>query len=126
MGIKDPVPLLDSDKVFIFYPGLVFVRVSSFCPLPKSFPDVVVNVRENFLRDYVLMVICPAPNLGVESFDQIGSRFASLQMDCFSDIFKEGFHSFLARFYQEFISVFPNVCSEKVKSFSYVRNFCFL
>jgi hypothetical protein len=72
------------------------------------------------------VMICPSSNLWIEDFDQITCLACVHTLDCFSNVVKECFYSFLGRLNKEFSLLFTQVESEKIKTFLNVRDLCFL
>jgi hypothetical protein len=107
---KHPVPLSDGMEVFIFHPSSGFVWMPSFGPLPECSEDRIIHFHKGLFARYMPMIVCPAPDFGVELYDQVSGCRLSIFLEKFSDLGKKCLDVFLGRFYQNFsIFVFPYV-----------------
>lgn len=117
--VTSPVPL----KVFLFEPTRGFIRVSSSCPLPQTVDDCVVNAVKCAFTRCMPMIVCPAPDFGVEFLDQIGGRHAKCGFNRPSDLIQECLDVFLGWFNEQFpIGVSAHMLSEEVKAVRHVRD----
>jgi len=120
---EGPVPPPVERKVFRFGPSEVFVWVSSSRPSPQTREDGCIDAAKGTLADHVPMIVGPAPNLGVEFLNQIGSRHAKRGFDRGSDARQESFDVFLGGLSEQSpVRVTAHVLSEEIKAFLHVRD----
>lgn len=62
-------------------PGIPFLGVATFGPIPHSFPDLMIYLIEGAFGDDLMVKIDPAPNDGVQDLNEtfLGCRFCLLQ-----------------------------------------------
>ena len=120
---EGPVPPPVERKVFRFGPSEVFVWVSSSRPSPQTREDGCIDAAKGTLADHVPMIVGPAPNLGVEFLNQIGSRHAKRGFDRGSNARQESFDVFLGGLSEQSpVRVTAHVLSEEIKAFLHVRD----
>ena len=71
LSSEDPISILHALEVFLPYPLLRFVGVSSSGPLPKRPEDCLVYFRKRLLTDLMPVIRCPSSNHRVEDVYQV-------------------------------------------------------
>lgn len=98
-------------------PRIPFIGMSVPAPLPCHRPEVVVQFPESLCSNIVAVVICPASNDRVQGSDKRvlspGARF----FHCSPDLFHDRLDRLLGRLDEQFPVVFPEIVTQKVKSF---------
>ena len=67
---ETPIPGAVTTEIAVGDPVLVFVRMSSFCPMPQDFVDVHIHTDKRFLGRGVPVKVGPTPYLWVELANQ--------------------------------------------------------
>jgi len=85
----------------------------------------VIRAVKRALAHHMPMIICPAPDFGVELIDQVGGSRAQSSFDRSSDAAQESLDIFLGGLDEQFsIGISAHVLSEEVKALLHVRNDC--
>jgi hypothetical protein len=71
---EDPVPGADCVEVALAYPTGSLLGMTAACPRPECLENSVVHSRKGTRTGHMAMEERPAPNNGVESFNQVASR----------------------------------------------------
>ena len=103
LSVEDPVLPFVGLEVFLRDPPVGFLWVSSSHPLPQSSIDRVVYGTEHICADYVLMIVSPSSNDGIEHQDQPPGRERLVLLNDVPDLFQVGMHILVRWFNQQFV-----------------------
>src|SRR2546423_477222 len=95
-ALKVPSSLLDM-PIFVGYPVVRLVAMTSFCPSPQFQEGQVVSFAEGFAGVFAAVVIGPSPNDGIELPDQVRLRLGLVPLYYLLDLSLVTVHGLLAR-----------------------------
>src|SRR4051812_5590066 len=100
--------------------------MSPLGPLPESLKDGAVHGLEATLAHHMSVILCPAPNDGIELGDQDSCWHLLLRFDQRSDFPKKRLDVLARRLDQHLAVVLAYVLSEKIKAILDMRDGGFL
>lgn len=113
-GQRRPITSPSDFTVFILNPTSRFHGMSSRCPLPQEFPDLMVKPSDAGFSQNVPMERCPTPNDRVQESDHVDLCHTSVGFDECAHLLKQRRHILIGRRYQQLAIVLSGILTKEV------------
>ena len=113
---EHPMSVTNGLEVFLSDPLFTFLGMSSGGPTPEGLEDGMVDGGEKAFTDDMSMVLCPSSDDRIELSDELPRRNLRLVPDEGSHLLQEPRAVLFGWFDEQFLVVFADVLTEKVKS----------
>jgi hypothetical protein len=113
---EHPMSVTNGLEVFLSDPLFTFLGMSSGGPTPEGLEDCMVDGGKKAFTDDMAMVLCPSPDDRIELSDELPRRNLRLVSDKGSHLIQEPLAVLLGRFDEQFLVVFADILTKKVKS----------